>query len=112
MIESMEQQLIQALQEEKQKTRGFLDTLRGFTSALYGMTLAKWTNPLLYQITWELIRISKQSTTYHSSEENPGFLEDPTEHKVSPKVVGGDSEEDYIEDAPYPEHPDFGKKQQ
>lgn len=112
MIESMEQQLIQALQEEKQKTRGFLDTLRGFTSALYGMTIAKWTNPLLHQITWELIRISKQSTIYPSGEENPGCLEDPTVSKVSSKVIGGDCEEDYVEDAPYPGHPDFGKKQQ
>ena len=85
-IESMEAQMRQILKEEQLKTRGFVDTTKGFLLALYGLTIARWTNPMMYLVTWYLINL-EPSEISPSQEEKDGSQEDPTNPPANERTV-------------------------
>jgi hypothetical protein len=82
----MEAQMRQILKEEQSKTRGFQDTVRGFLLAVYGLTIARWTNPMMYQVTWYLLSL-EPSEIATLQEEKDGSQEDPTNPPANERTV-------------------------
>ena len=85
----MEQHLMEALEQEKRKTRGVFDTMQSLSLSLYCLTIAKWTNPILYDTAWRILKLSTTSEQDYSGhqerelsqEANSEWTEDPTENE-------------------------------
>jgi len=73
------------LQEKRQKIKGVYDMIQNLSLSIYTLTIARWTNPILYDMAWKILYLSNtQEQRCYGVQERESYQVIPSENSEDP----------------------------